>query len=149
VALVIVFGAATLLTRDVRFLMAKPTVVYLILAVVMLKPGWMVRYLPPAAEGRGQDLMTVFGFIWAGLMALTAGLNLLFAIAAPELWPGFLAIFPLASKGVLFAIQYTTMRLLIRRSMNRERQASLKNEAPLRVGNRHDNAADPETGGAT
>ena len=50
--LVIGSGAATLLTHDARFVMAKPTLIYIVVGIVMLKPGWMVRYLPPIASKR-------------------------------------------------------------------------------------------------
>ena len=49
-ALVLTFGTAGLFLHDPRFLMAKPTVIYLILTVMMLKRGWMLRYMPPVAE---------------------------------------------------------------------------------------------------
>src|SRR5580704_18832137 len=42
-------GAATLLTNDPRFMMIKASVIYVIVGVVMLKPGWMNRYLPDRA----------------------------------------------------------------------------------------------------
>ena len=82
--LVLVFGAAALLTHDARFLMAKPTLVYAIVGAVMLQRGWMLRYLPPAAEGYGERYMIVFGYAWSGLMFLTAGLNLVVAISLPS-----------------------------------------------------------------
>ena len=39
-----------LLTDDPRFVMLKPTLIYCIVGTVMLKPGWMTRYLPPIAR---------------------------------------------------------------------------------------------------
>src|SRR5450631_1872733 len=54
--LVLGSGAATLVTDDPRFVMFKPTVVYLIVGIVMLKPGWMNRYLPPIAIERVPDI---------------------------------------------------------------------------------------------
>jgi intracellular septation protein len=47
--LVVGSGAATLITNDPRFVMIKPSVIYTIVGIVMLKPGWMNRYLPPVA----------------------------------------------------------------------------------------------------
>src|SRR5271155_4110356 len=38
--LVLGSGAATLITHDPRFVMVKPSVIYLIVGVVMLKPRW-------------------------------------------------------------------------------------------------------------
>lgn len=108
--LVLVFGAATILAHDARFLMAKPTIVYAIIGLVMLQRGWMLRYLPPAAGGRGRGAMIAFGYVWAGLMFATGAANLVFAVALPDHWPLFLAVFPMTSKIVLFAIQYVTVR---------------------------------------
>lgn len=39
--LVLGSGAATLLTHDPRYVMVKPSVIYSIVGIVMLKPGWM------------------------------------------------------------------------------------------------------------
>ena len=44
--LIVAAGAATLLTNDPRFVLVKPSVFYAIVGVVMLKPGWLNRYLP-------------------------------------------------------------------------------------------------------
>ena len=113
-ALVLVFGTATLFLHDPRFLMAKPTVIYLIVAAAMLKRGWMLRYMPPISRGRGEDVMVVFGYVWAGLMALSGGLNLFVAVWLPEQWPLYKAVWPLSSKLALFAVQFLTMRHVVK-----------------------------------
>src|SRR5471030_1733822 len=41
--LVIVAGSATILTDDPRFVLFKPSVIYVIVGVMMLKAGWMNR----------------------------------------------------------------------------------------------------------
>jgi intracellular septation protein A len=109
-ALVLTFGTASILAHDPRFLMAKPTIVYAIVGVVMLQRGWMLRYMPPVAQGYGEPAMIAFGYVWAGLMFVSGIANLVFALALPALWPAFLAVFPLVSKIALFAIQYVTVR---------------------------------------
>src|SRR5476649_2263743 len=78
---VLVAGTASFLTDDARFVMLKPTVVSIVLGVVMLKHGWMNRYLPPIALATVADIGTIFGYIWAGLMFFTAALNLALALA--------------------------------------------------------------------
>lgn len=108
--LVVTFGAAGVLTHDPRFLMAKPTLVYATVGAVMLKRGWMLRYLPPAAVEHGRPAQIVFGYVWAALMFATAAANLVIATAFPALWPAFLASVPTASKIVLFAVQFVTVR---------------------------------------
>ncbi|MBU1374771.1 MAG: septation protein IspZ [Alphaproteobacteria bacterium] len=115
-ALVLVFGTAAILAHDARFLMAKPTVIYAIIGLVMLQKGWMLRYLPPMAGEHATAPMIAFGYVWAGLMFVTAAANLVVAILFPAAWPAFLAIFPLVSKIALFAIQYLTVRHLAIRS---------------------------------
>jgi intracellular septation protein A len=113
--LVLVFGTASLLTHDTRFLMVKPTIIYLLIGGVMLQRGWMMRYLPPVAAGHGADVMIAFGYVWAGLMLFTAVANAVVAIAFTAHWVSFMAIFPMVSKIGLFAIQYMTTRTIVRR----------------------------------
>ena len=113
--LVLVFGTASLVTHDLRFLMVKPTIIYLLIGAVMLKRGWMLRYMPPVASGHGEDVMTTFGYVWAGLMFVTAIANAVFAIWFTPHWVQFMAIFPMVSKIMLFAVQYLTTRSIVRR----------------------------------
>lgn len=113
-ALVLVFGTASLFLHDPRFLMAKPTVIYLIVAAAMLKRGWMLRYMPPVSRGRGEDVMVAFGYVWAGLMALSGALNLVVAVWLPEQWPLYKAVWPLGSKLALFAIHFATVRHVVK-----------------------------------
>lgn len=116
--LVVVFGTATLVTQDARFVMLKPTLIYLMVAAVMCRRGWMNRYAPPVALRWAADITTVFGFVWAALFAATAGLNLGLALwAGPAVWGAFIASFPLASKLVLTATQYGVTRTLVIRRM--------------------------------
>ena len=113
--LVLVFGTASLLTHDIRFLMVKPTIIYLLVGGFMLKRGWMLRYMPPIAAGHGEDVMVAFGYVWAGLMFLSGVANAVVAVAFTDHWVAFMAVFPMASKLILFAIQYLTMRTVVRR----------------------------------
>src|SRR5437868_13062303 len=46
VGLVIVLGSATLLTQDPRFVLAKPSILHFALGAIMLKRGWILRYMP-------------------------------------------------------------------------------------------------------
>jgi intracellular septation protein A len=112
--LVVVFGGASLVTHDPRFIMLKPTLIYVVVGVVMLKPGWMVRYMPPIALHWSRDVVVAFGYVWAGMMFLTAALNLvLVANGDPKLWAWFIGVFPIASKLALFAVQYLTTRVIV------------------------------------
>jgi len=114
--LVVGSGAATLITHDPRFVMVKPSVIYIIVGVVMLKPGWMNRYLPPVAMEIVPDVAFVFGFIWAVLMFVSAALNLVVALNYSVVtWSVFMSIYAIVSKAALFMIAYSTMRVIGRR----------------------------------
>lgn len=122
--LVLVFGAAGILTNDARFLMAKPTLIYAIIGAVMLKRGWMLRYLPPIAQEHGAAAQIAFGYVWAGLMFATAAANLVIAVWFQAWWPAFLAVVPTASKIVLFAIHFATVRHISIRNATAAAKAS-------------------------
>jgi intracellular septation protein len=121
--LVIVFGTLGLMTNDPRFLMAKPTIIYIAIGTVMLKRGWMLRYLPPVAGEHGKPLMIAWGYAWAGLMFVTALVNIVVAIRFTSLWPAFIAVAPMASKLALFAVQYLSVRYFVRRRIQAEMAA--------------------------
>jgi len=114
-ALVAVSAGATLLTHDPRFVMAKPSIIYWVVGLAMLRPGWLNRYVAPDDLAVVGDLMTGFGYVWAGLMFGTGIANLVVAVAFPQWWIAFLAIFPTASKAALFAVHFTTVRVVGRR----------------------------------
>jgi intracellular septation protein len=111
--LVLGAGAATLITNDPRFVMMKPTVIYSIVGIVMLKPGWMNRYLPPVAIEIVPDIAFIFGYVWAGLMFFSAGLNLIVALnTSVATWSVFMSIYGIVSKLALFLIGFATMRTI-------------------------------------
>ena len=111
--LVLASGLTALLTNDVRFVLYKASIVYVIVGVVMLKPGWMNRYLPQVAIEIVPDIAYVFGFIWAGLMFVSAVVNLWVATHYSFLvWTGFMSAYALVSKFGLFLIQYSLMRFI-------------------------------------
>ncbi len=116
IGLVVVSGIATMLTRDPRFVMAKPSVIYCIVGAYMLRPGWMNRYMPPIAIQMVPDIVWIFGFVWAGLMFGSAALNVVLALTLDPIgWSATMSIWGIASKVALFLIQYATMRLIGRR----------------------------------
>ena len=111
--LVVASGAATLLTNDPRFVMLKPSVIYAIVGIVMLKPGWMNRYLPAIAQQTVPDIAFIFGYVWAGLMFLSAVVNLVVAMnISVGSWAAFMSIYGIATKLGLFLIQYGMMRAI-------------------------------------
>ncbi|MGY5808219.1 inner membrane-spanning protein YciB [Rhizobium sp. LEGMi198b] len=114
--LVIAAGAATLLTGDPRFALFKPSIIYSIVGVVMLKPGWMNRYLPAIARTVAPDVAIYVGFAWAGLMFLSAALNVFVAIAFDlSIWAVVMPAFGIGSKVVLMLAGFAAIRLTVRR----------------------------------
>jgi len=96
--------------------MLKPTVIYTVVGIVMLKPGWMNRYLPPIAMEVVPDVAVLFGFIWAALMFFSAALNLIVALNFSVVaWSAFMSIYGIVSKVALFLIGFVTMRTIGRR----------------------------------
>jgi len=115
VVLVLVSGTATFFTHDPRFVMLKPSVIYVIVGVVMLKRGWMNRYLPPRAEPV-KDVATLFGYAWAGLMFFSAALNIALALNLDaKTWAAVISGWGTASKIGLFLIQYAAMNVVGKR----------------------------------
>src|SRR5499433_4282561 len=66
--LVIVLGTATILTNDPRFVLAKPAIGHFAVGAIMLKRGWMLRYMPPIVADTIPEYVTFAGFGWAALM---------------------------------------------------------------------------------
>jgi intracellular septation protein A len=104
-------GAATFVTSDPVFVMLKPSVIYIVVGLVMLKRGWMNRYLPPIAQATVPDLGVLFGYVWAGLMFFSAALNFVLALGLdPATWAAVKSVWAIASKAGLFVIQYAVMK---------------------------------------
>ena len=115
VVLVLASGTATFLTHDPTFVMLKPSAIYCIVGLVMLRRGWMNRYLPERAA-LVADVATAFGFVWAGLMFGSAALNIVLALSLePKSWAAAVSAWGLFSKIALFLIQYAWMTAIGRR----------------------------------
>jgi intracellular septation protein A len=127
--LVTVLGGATLFTGDPRFVMIKPTIIYLTIGAAMLQPGWMDRYMPPASKDYlPRRLIVAGGYVWSGLMFATAALNLFIALTMDhKVWLAFIGVFPLASKLGLFAVHYASFRFIALR--NHRAQEAMISEA--------------------
>jgi intracellular septation protein len=120
--LVLGAGTITLITNDPRFVMIKPSVIYIIVGVVMLKRGWMNRYLPPVAIALVPDIAVIFGYVWSGLMFFSAVLNVIVALNFSVVtWSVAMSIYGIVSKAALFLIGYATMRIVGERRYRRQR----------------------------
>ncbi|MGB8398124.1 inner membrane-spanning protein YciB [Bradyrhizobium sp.] len=113
-ALVIVLGGATLLTHDPRFVLAKPSIAHFAIGAIMLKRGWMLRYLPPIVTETIPDYVTIAGYAWAALM-FVLGLGTI-AVASTgdlKLWAFYVSVVLIGAKLAAFAVQYVGFRLLV------------------------------------
>jgi intracellular septation protein len=114
-ALVIMLGSATLLTNDPRFVLAKPSVAHFAIGAVMLKRGWMLRYVPPIVVNTIPEYVTIAGFGWAVLMfALGAGTIAVAMTGDIKLWAFYVSVVAVGAKVAAFAVQFVAFRLLIK-----------------------------------
>jgi len=111
--LVLGAGAVTLITDDPRFVMIKPSVIYTIVGVVMLRRGWMNRYLPPVAIELVPDIAVIVGYAWSGLMFFSAALNVIVALNFDVgTWSMTMSVYGIVSKALMFLIGYAAMRTI-------------------------------------
>jgi intracellular septation protein A len=112
--LVIVLGGVTLLTQDPRFVLAKPSIAHFAIGAIMLKGGWMLRYMPPIVVETIPEYVTIAGYAWAILMfALGAGTIAVAATGDLKLWAIYVSVVSVGAKILAFAVQYVAFRLLI------------------------------------
>jgi intracellular septation protein len=118
-ALVLVLGAATLITEDSRFIMAKPTVIHWAIGAVMLRHGWMKRYLPPIArDNLPVGVLVIAGYAWAALMFALGAINLVVAATmSVQAWAWFITVGAMGAKVLAFLVQYWTFRSIIVRKL--------------------------------
>lgn len=117
-ALVIVLGAATLLTKDPRFVLIKPSIAHFAIGAIMLKRGWMLRYLPDIVRDNIPHLVTVAGYAWAALMfALGFGTIAVAMTGDVKLWAFYVTVVAVGAKILAFAIQYIVFRVAITRKL--------------------------------
>lgn len=113
-ALVIVLGSATLLTNDPRFVLAKPAIGHFAIGAIMLKRGWLLRYLPPIVTETIPEYVTFAGYAWAALMfALGCGTIAVALTGDMKLWTFYVTVVLLGAKIAAFAIQYVAFRILV------------------------------------
>jgi intracellular septation protein A len=126
-ALVVVLGSATLVTRDPHFIMIKPTIGAFAIAAVMLRPNWMARYLPPiVVENVSPRLPLVWGYIWAAAVFALGLANLVVAFTcSPKIWAWFTSFVPLGTQLSLFLLQYLMIRLAVGHAIRARAAASV------------------------
>ena len=114
VALVIVLGSATLLTHDPRFVLAKPAIGHFAIGAIMLKRGWLLRYLPAIVTDTIPEYVTVAGYAWAALMFVLGTGTIGVAMTGDmKLWTFYVTVVLVGAKLGAFAVQYVAFRLMI------------------------------------
>jgi intracellular septation protein len=113
-ALVIVLGSATLLTSDPRFVLAKPAIAHFAIGAIMLKRGWMLRYMPSIVAETIPEYVTIAGYAWAALMfALGLGTIAVALTGDIKLWAIYVSVVAIGAKVAAFAVQYVAFRILV------------------------------------
>ena len=112
--LVIVLGTATILTSDPRFVLAKPAIAHFAVGAVMLRRGWMLRYVPPLVAETIPEYVTAAGLAWAALMFVLGAGTIAIALTGDlKLWTIYVSVVALGAKIAAFAIQYVVFRLVV------------------------------------
>jgi intracellular septation protein len=117
-ALVLVLGGATFLTHDPRFVLIKPSIAHFAIGAIMLKRGWMSRYMPPAVLDHAPELPVIAGYAWALLMfALGAGTIATAMTGDIRLWTLYVSVVAVGAKIVALALQFLVFRIIIGRRL--------------------------------
>src|SRR5512139_1737556 len=92
-ALVVVLGTVTLLTNDARFMLAKPSIAHFAIGAIMLKRGWMLRYVPPLVAETVPEYVTAAGYAWSALMfVIGAGMIAVASTGDLKLWAFYISV---------------------------------------------------------
>lgn len=117
-ALVIVLGGATLLTKDPRFVLIKPSIAHFAIGAVMLRKDWMLRYSPPVVRDNIPHLASAAGYAWAILMFVLGLGTIAVAMTGDlKLWAIYVSVIAVGAKVLAFAIQYVIFRIAITRKL--------------------------------
>jgi intracellular septation protein len=109
-----VLGTVSLLTQDPSFVLAKPSIAHFAIGAIMLKRGWMLRYMPPLVAETIPEYVTIAGYSWAALMlVLGAGTIAVAATGDLWLWGIYVSFVAVGAKILAFAVQYVAFRFLV------------------------------------
>ena len=123
--LVVVLGAVTLLTNDPRFMFAKPAIAHFAVGLIMLKRGWLLRYVPPIVNETIPEYVTAAGYVWAALMFVLGLGTIAVAMTGDiKLWTFYVSVVLVGAKIAAFAIQYIVFRVVITSRIRSARAAA-------------------------
>jgi len=110
----VVLGSATVLTQNPRFMTVKPTIVHLAVAALMLRRGWMIRYLPEIVRCPSRRSLRR-AMPGRTLLAALGLANLIIAWHSDFVtWAWFVSVGSVGAKLAAFALQYGVFRAIIR-----------------------------------
>jgi intracellular septation protein len=117
--LVVVLGGLTLISSDSRFIMLKPSISRTAIGMIMLRRGWLGRYLPDIARNAlPPRVIEQTGYAWAGLMFGLAALNLVVAILFDaQVWALYALFAPTVAKAIGLVVTYLVLRTLVNRRL--------------------------------
>lgn len=117
--LVLAVGTLSLATGDPRYVLYKASAIYLVIGIAMLRPGWLLRYLPPVAERYLPGRVVVgFGYLWAALLIATGVLGLALIWTEPARTVALvMSVWSPSSKLALLIGQYLAGRTIVRRNI--------------------------------
>jgi intracellular septation protein A len=117
--LTLVFGTVALTFHDLRFVMAKPSIIHFAIGGIMLRRGWMARYVPDSAIGiLPGGLVVGAGYAWAALMFCLGVINLVVAFTLPLwVWSWFISLGAIGAKLCLLLGQYVVFRRVARKAV--------------------------------
>lgn len=119
IGLVVALGGISLVFDDPRFIMLKPSAVHFAIAAVMLRRGWLGRYLPPiVTQNVAPRVIVASGYAWAALMIVLGLINLYIATQLSiTLWAWWISAGAFGAKIVAGLVQFLTFRVLVRRRL--------------------------------
>jgi intracellular septation protein A len=118
--IVLAAGGATLLFHDPRFVMLKPTLILGFIGAMMLRPGWMIPFLPPAALEAPRPLLVALGYVYAATHFILAAANLAVAsLVSQKAW----AIYSVTVPWAVFAPVGLVSWWLVRRAVTAARRS--------------------------
>lgn len=105
-ALVVVLGGSTLVTRNPAFVLYKPSISEAAMATMMLRPGWAARYAPSYVGDLLPRWLTVsVGYLWSLAFFALAASNLVVAqVWGLKAWALYTAISPWVVFAVLMGL---------------------------------------------
>ena len=83
---------------------------------MMLRRGWMLRYLPEIVlRNVPEPAIVAAGYAWAALLAALGLANLIIALRFDfAIWAWFISVGSVGGKLAAFALQYGVFRMIVR-----------------------------------